>query len=143
MKDTITQFTFLNNRTYYTISSLVEDSASLFFTRIGANDPNFNLRRETAYVIRKKGEKQIFLNVIEIHGSYDPIVEYSANTYPSVENVKLLENEDYTVAEITINGKKLTIAQSNKIFTKETMHMAKGITWKGPFTVSYDNKILK
>jgi hypothetical protein len=143
VKDTLAQFTFLNNRTYYTISSLIEDSASLFFTRIGANDPNFNLRREPAYIIRKKGEKEVFLNVIEIHGSYDPIVEYSANTYPSVENIKLLENDDYTVAEISINGKKLVIAQSNKVFTKEIKHMAKGINWTGPFTVLYDNKILK
>jgi len=143
VKDTITQFTFLNNKTYYTISSLVEDSATLFFTRIGANDPNFNLRREPAYIIRKKGEKQVFLNVIEIHGSYDPIVEYSANTYPSVQNIRLLENGDYTVAEIMINGKKIVIAQSNKIFTKETKHTTKGISWTGPFTVQYDGKILK
>jgi len=143
VKDTITQFTFLNSKTYYTISSLVEDSATLFFTRIGANDPNFNLRREPAYIIRKKGQKQIFLNVIEIHGSYDPITEYSANTYPTVGNIQLLENDGYTVAEITISGKKLTIAQSNKIFTKETKHMAKGINWTGPFIVLYDNKILK
>jgi len=143
VKDTIAQFTFLNNRTYYTISSLVEDSASLFFTRIGANDPNFNLRREPAYIIRKNGQKQMFLNIIEIHGSYDPIIEYSANTYPSVENIKLLENDDYTVTEISINGKKLVIAQSNKIFNKETKHTAKGINWTGPFTVLYDNKFLK
>jgi hypothetical protein len=85
----------------------------------------------------------VFLNIIEIHGSYDPITEYSANTYPSVENIKLLENDDYTVAEILINGKKLVIAQSNKIFNKETKHMTKGINWTGPFTVLYDNKFLK
>src|SRR6188768_699849 len=143
VKDTIAQFTFLNSKTYYTISSLVEDSATLFFTRIGANDPNFNLRREPAYIIRKNGQKQVFLNIIEIHGSYDPIIEYSANTYPSVENIKLLENDDYTVTEISINGKKLVIAQSNKIFNKETRHTAKGINWTGPFTVLYDNKFLK
>ena len=119
------------------------DSASLFFTRIGANDPNFNLRREPAYIIRKKGEKQVFISVIGIHGNYDPITEYSANTYPSVENIKLLENDDYTVAEILIKGKKLVIAQSNKIFNKETKHTAKGINWTGPFTVMYDNKFLK
>ena len=53
------------------------------------------------------------------------------------------QNDDYTIAEITINGKKLVIAQSNKIFNKETKHMAKGIKWTGPFTVMYDNKFLK
>ena len=53
------------------------------------------------------------------------------------------QNDDYTVAEITINRKKLVIAQSNKIFNKETKHMAKGINWTGSFTVLYDNKFLK
>ena len=41
------------------------------------------------------------------------------------------QNDDYTIAEITINGKKLVIAQSNKIFNKGTKHMAKGINWTG------------
>ena len=53
------------------------------------------------------------------------------------------QNDDYTVAEITINGKKLIIAQSNKMFPKETKHVAKGINWIGPFIVLYDNQILK
>ena len=143
IKDTIAQFTFLNNRTFYTISSLIQDSARIFLTRIGANDPNFNLRREPAYIIRKKGEKQVFLSVIEIHGSFDPITEYSANAYTSVKKITLLENDDYTIAEIMINEKKLLIAQSNKVYNKETKHTAKGISWTGPYTVLYDNETLK
>ena len=143
VKDTITQFTFLNNRTFYTISSLIEDSASLFFTRIGANDPNFNLRHEPAYIIRKKGEKEFFLNVIEIHGSFDPVSENASSSYSSVKNIKLVENDDYTIAEITINEKKITIAQNNKVVDKNANHTRKGITWIGPYTVLYDGKNLK
>ena len=143
VKDTIAQFTFLNNRTFYTISSLIEDSASLFFTRIGANDPNFNLRREPAYIIRKKGEKEFFLNVIEIHGRFDPVSENASSSYSSIKDIKLVENDDYTIAEITINEKKITIAQNNKIFDKNTKHTRRGISWAGPYTVLYDGKILK
>jgi hypothetical protein len=143
VKDTIAQFTFLNNRTYYTISSLIEGAASLFFTRTGANDPNFNLRREPAFIIRKNGAGQSFISVIEIHGKFDPIVEFSTNSYSSVQNMKLLENGDYSVLEIILNGKKLLVAQSNKDFNKTRKHSAKEITWTGPFTVLYDGKILK
>lgn len=143
VRDTLARFTFLNNNTFYTISSLIRDSASLFFTRTGANDPNFNLRHEPAFIIRKKGEKQLFLNVIEIHGSYDPVAEFSANSYSSVKDIKLLQDDDYTIAEIMINGKTLKIAQSNKVFNKETQHTAKGTSWTGPYVVVYDNKILK
>jgi hypothetical protein len=143
VKDTIAQFTFLNNRTYYSISSLIEGTASLFFTRTGANDPNFNLRREPAFIIRKNGSTQSFINVLEIHGKFDPIVEVSTNSYSSVQNMKLLENGDYSVIEIIINGKKILIAQSNNDFNKTTKHSAKEISWTGPFTVLYDGKNLK
>ena len=143
VKDTIAQFTFLNNRTYYSISSLIEGDASLFFTRTGANDPNFNLRREPAFIIRKNGSVQSFINVIEIHGKFDPIIEFSTNSYSSVQNMRLLENGDYTVLEIIISGKKILIAQSNKDFNIATKHSAKEISWMGPFTILYDGKILK
>jgi len=144
VKDTIAQFTFLNNRTFYTISSLIEGDASIFLTRIGANDPNFNLRHEPAYIIRKKGEKELFLNVVEIHGSFDPVSENAANSYSSIKDIRLLENnDDYTIAEIMINEKKILIAQSNKNFDKNTNHTAKELKWTGPFTVLYDGKILK
>ena len=143
VKDTIAQFTFLNNRTYYTISSLIEGTASLFFTRTGANDPNFNLRREPAFIVRKNGSGQSFISVIEIHGKFDPIIEFSTNSYSSVQNMKLLENGDYSVLEIITNGKKILIAQSNKDFNKTTKHSAKEISWTGPFAVLYDGKFLK
>ena len=143
VKDTIAQFTFLNNRTYYSISSLIEGDASLFFTRSGANDPSFNIRHEPAFIIRKNGARQSFVNVIEIHGSFDPISEFSTNSYSSVKDIKLLKNDDYSVAEIMIGEKKLVIAQSSKDFSKNSSHSAKGLTWSGPFAVLYDNKPLK
>ena len=143
VKDTMAQLTFLNNKTFYTISSLIDDSATIFLTRTGANDPNFNLRHEPAYIIRRNGERETFLNVIEIHGSFDPVTEFSASTNSSVKNMKLSDNDDYTVAEIMMDEKKITIAQSNKIFDKNTKHTTNGINWTGPYTVLYDDKILK
>ena len=145
--DTTVHFTFLNSNTYYSVSSLLQDSAQLFFTRSGANDPNFNLRSEPSYIIRKKGKDQVFVNVIEIHGKYDPVNEFSSNSYPSVQQIKLLKNDaDYSVAEIIVAGKKLLIAQCNKNFDlkkahsfhKENIH----IEWIGPYSVSYQGKKL-
>jgi hypothetical protein len=137
------QFTFLNDRTYYSISSLVQDTATLFFTRSGANDPDFNLRREPAFIIRKKGTDQVFISVIEIHGKFDPIAEFSTNAYPSVKKINLLENnKDYSIAEILIDDKKLVIAQCNKDFDNNTKHSTQNINWTGPYAVWYDGKIL-
>ncbi|RYY65299.1 MAG: heparinase, partial [Chitinophagaceae bacterium] len=68
LRDTVAQFTFLNNKTYYTVSSLVPDSATIVFARSGAGDPSFNLRREPSYIIRRTGSNGTFFNVVEIHG---------------------------------------------------------------------------
>jgi hypothetical protein len=81
--------------------------------------------------------------VIEIHGRFDPINELSANSYSSVKEIKLLENdEQYSVAEIMIDGKKLFIAQCNRDFGERTKHSAQGNNWTGPFTILYDGKTL-
>ena len=148
VNEPLIQFTFLNKRTYYSISTLVEDSARIFFTRTGANDPDFNLRREPAYIIRKHGDNKTFINIIEIHGSFDPIMEFSSGASPSVQKIQLLQDDDtISVAQVTLGGKDLLIAQANKDFSKQTKHTihigGKPLTWTGPYTVIYDNKHLE
>ncbi len=144
VKDTLAQFTFLNKRTYYSISSLINGDATILFTRTGANDPNFNLRRDPAYIIRKKGTTQSFINVIEIHGDFNPVTEYSSDAYPAVESIQLLQNDEaMTIATIMVAGKELLIAQCNKDLSTQTKHSFKNITWTGPFTVLYDGKALQ
>ncbi|HVE60309.1 MAG TPA: heparinase II/III family protein, partial [Chitinophagaceae bacterium] len=139
--DTVVQLTFLNHQTYYTISSLADDSTQIFFSRSGANDPNFNLRHEPSFIIRKKGKNQKFVNVTEIHGKFDPVFEFSTNAYSSVKNIKLLQHdEQFSIAEIMLNNKKLIIAQHNKDVEKKSVHSAGTITWTGPFAVFYDGK---
>ncbi|MBN8675062.1 MAG: alginate lyase family protein [Chitinophagales bacterium] len=139
--DSIVQLTFLNDRTYYTISSLVQGQAQVFFTRSGANDPNFNLRHEPAMIIRKKGMNQSFVSVTEIHGNFDPILEFSAGSYPSVKQIKILQQDErYSIVEMQVNDKKLIIAQLNNDFDTKKVHSASGLSWTGPFAVFYDGK---
>ncbi len=141
--DTIAQLTFLNTNTYYTISTLITDTAQVFFTRTGANDPNFNLRHEPAFIIRKKGKDQSFINVIEIHGKFDPVYEFSSNAYPAVKQIKLLrQDEAYSVAEIMVGDKKLLIAQCNNNADAKRSHSIQGFNWTGPFLVLYDGKTI-
>lgn len=147
LRDTVAQFTFLNGRTYYTVSSLVQDEATIFFTRTGANDPDFNLRREPSYIIRKQGGNQTFFNVLEIHGAFDPVAEFSTNSYPSVKALKLHRNdEDYTVAEVRVGNDVLLVAQANKDFAADKKHSVqitgRTMAWTGPFTVTLNGKPL-
>lgn len=145
--DTLAQFSFLNNGTYYTISSLIDDSAQLFFTRTGANDPNFNLRSEPSYIIRKNGRNQSFINVVEIHGSYNPITEVSLDAIPAVQSIRLLQNdEQMTVVQMLVEGKELIVAQCNKDVetgARHSFHVSDvNLEWTGPYAVIYNHQRL-
>jgi oligo-alginate lyase len=146
--DTTVQLTFLNDRTYYTISSWVQDSALLLLTRSGANDPDFNLRHEPAFITRKKGKDQVFINVIEIHGKFDPVMEFSVNAAPSAQSIRLrYDSEESIGVEMMIEGKKLLIVQEKKNFDTEQARLYTvddfNLEWKGPVAVFYDYELLK
>lgn len=141
VKDTLAQLTFLNGKTYYSISSLIQGDAEILFTRLGANDPNFNLRREPAMIIRKKAGNALFVNITEVHGNFDPIGEFSTGAYAAVKNIRLLQQDnDYTIAEMEIGNKKLVIAQHNNDMNSKQAHNAAGYSWAGPVAVYYDGK---
>jgi hypothetical protein len=147
VKMPLAQFTFLNNQTFYTISSYVKDSAQFFFTRTGASDPNFNLRREPSYIARTRAKNMFSINVLELHGNFNPISEITTNSYATVSSVlPVVDTEAYSGAQITIAGKQLLVFQSNKIFDSKTPHQLAigGVTysWVGPFAVYFDNKKL-
>lgn len=142
------QFTFLNQRTFYTISSHCGDSCDIFFTRIGAHDPNFNLRNDPSYIIRSKSKNQTFVNVIEPHGNFDPVSEIATSSYSAVSNIEMIQNdENYTISSILIKNKKLIVAQSNQLFSptqKHVIHRADlQLEWVGPYSVTFDNKEIK
>ena len=146
ISNTTGQFTFLNNNTYYTVSTLVVDSMQIFFTRSGAGDPSFNLRREPSYVLRAKGQDKTFVNVVEIHGNYDPINEFSVDAYSTVKNIKLLRDDaTCSIVEITLKDQKILIAQTKKDFTKNTSHRYEVgnqlITWKGPYSITTQSNL--
>jgi len=139
------QFTFLNHKTFYTISTCTNDSASIYFTLIGANDPNFNLRNDPSYIIRTKGNNETYINVIEPHGDFNAVSEIATNAYADVSGIeKLQDDENITVVSIKIKNKTLLIIQTNKDFDKTTKHFFnKGeyhIEWNGPYYVTFDNK---
>lgn len=147
VKDTLAQFTFLNEQTYYSISTMINGEAGLFFTRTGANDPDFNLRREPAFIIRKQGKDELFVNIVEIHGKMDPVVEISSQSYPSVQQISVVRNDaDMTIIRSKIAGKELIVAQSNKNFNNNTKHQSdsggKKLEWSGPYIVLFDGKKL-
>ncbi|WP_348743575.1 alginate lyase family protein [Tenacibaculum sp. 190524A05c] len=134
------QFTWLNNNKFYTISSNTSKQDELLFARIGANDPNFNLRNDPGLIIRRKNVKQtVFATVIESHGTYSPVSEFSVNATSNIKEVQVVyDSEEYTVVQITnIENEVKTLIISNRDANNQTKHSLKvnnkEFSWVGPF----------
>ena len=97
------QMTWFNGKKFYTMTSAVETGDELFLTRIGANDPNFNLRRDPGLIHRRTGGNTVFASAYEIHGSYDYASERPLNLFTSIDELEILEHtSDYVAVEITL-----------------------------------------
>lgn len=133
---------WFSNRKFYSMTSVVEADDELIFARLGANDPNFNLRHDPAFIIRKKDKKQgTFVSVIEPHGTYNPVTELSSQPFTSVAKVGVLHDDgDYTVIQFSNkSGKRWTLYLANREASdkaKHTLEIAgESHSWQGPFTL--------
>lgn len=126
------QFTWLDNRSFYSITSATNKEDEIILARIGANDPEFNLRKDPSIIIRKKNTKNtIYASIIESHGTYDPIVEVANNAYSNFSKIEVLSDDvNYTAIKIQFKeGKERTLILSNINSDKNKEH-----------SISLDNK---
>lgn len=115
-------FTWVNGNRFYSITTLSNSNSEFKMTRVGANDPNFNLRYEPCFMIRQPNvDNYTFVSVIEPHGLYDLSKEVTVNYQTSIANVEMiLDNHDYTVVKITLGDNKVyLLATVNNNFSKK------------------------
>ena len=135
-----TQFSWLSNGKYYTITSITNSEDEVFFTRIGANDPEFNLRRDPAIMLRRNDTQDtLFVSVVEPHGSYSRVSESSQNSKSSITDLSVvLDSEAYTGIKITdVKGTEQVFIISNEDASKNAKHSVKidgeKYSWTGPY----------
>ncbi len=93
---------WLNSRRYYTLTTSAGEPTTVYYTRIGASDPDFNLRSDPGLVFRRTAASTVFATVIEPHGTFDPIKEFSVGVRPTITAVRVLAStEAGTVVELT------------------------------------------
>ena len=139
-KESNAKFSWLNKGKFYTLSTISNDNDEILFTRIGANDPHFNLRREAAIMLRRKNTKNtLFVSAIEAHGSYSPVSESAVNSKSNIKELKVvLDTVDYTAISITtLKGSTKLFITANTNALKETKHTLKinnkNYTWVGSY----------
>lgn len=93
---------WLRSDRFYTLTTVSEAEDELLFTRLGAGDPEFNLRRDAAFMLRRKGRSNtVFASVIEPHGRYSPVSEIAVDANSKIKALKILHHDpDYLVLGI-------------------------------------------
>lgn len=96
------QVTWLQDDRFYTYTMLANKNSSTYFLELGANDPNFNLRRENVIVKRVKDKSNFsFISLLETHGEYNPTLEYTKNAISQIEHLQYFNNNDSEYIQIT------------------------------------------
>jgi oligo-alginate lyase len=138
--DTSSQFTWLNEGVFYTISTASEPKDEILLTRVGANDPEFNLRRDAGMMIRRSAaDNTVFASIIEPHGSYDPVTELAVDTVSNITAIQVVYDDGkYTAISIAaVSGQTMLFIVVNDNPASSISHQlqiaGKTYRWTGPY----------
>lgn len=133
---------WLHGNSYYSLVSSATPESKVIFARTGANDPDFNLRSEPAFILRQSGQNHVFASVLETHGYFNESIEASVGARGLVNAVEVLGyNYSATVINIsTTSGNHYAVAICNltgeAIDGKHSVEFnGKSYQWQGAFAV--------
>lgn len=134
-----TTFTWLQRDKFYSLSTATTPDTELYMVRAGANDPDYHLRGEGAFLVREKGRtNHTFASALETHGTYDLQVEQSANLTASCREVKVLyDTPEATIVRVSFKeGQQVTLCVAWEGDADRRYHIkAEGerFEWKGAY----------
>lgn len=134
------QFSWLVEGKFYTLTAATSTDDELIFARLGANDPDFNLRRDAALIIRREDSANtVFASLIEPHGTYSPVSELSVGPNSSVSRLEVVHNGPaytaVTIEDLEQRSSVFIIASGDASSTKQHQLKigSKEYHWKGPY----------
>ena len=135
-----TQFNWLVEGKFYTLTAATKATDELLFTRVGATDPEFNLRRDAALMFRRKDVSDtLFVSVIEPHGFYSPVSELSVNPNSNISSVKVVQDSNaytaVTIANVENQSSIFIVANADASVSQrhELTIGGKQYSWQGPY----------
>ncbi len=135
------QFTWVSGQRYYSFSTASQPDAKVYFVRIGAHDPNFNLMAEPGMILRVQRDDCLFASVIEPHGYFNEAQEKSFNARPAFKEVKVIgHNDEGAVIEVSRkDGLRWQIMVTNGPASETQEHKLtfdnQTFRWKGNYKV--------
>ncbi|WKK66441.1 alginate lyase family protein [Lutimonas zeaxanthinifaciens] len=140
LEDGNLKLNWLANNKFYTYTAITYDQDEVVFGRIGANDPEFNLRNEQTLILRKtKTKDALFVSTIESHGTYSPVSELAVNAYSNIDKIAVVyDSKEYTAIQISMKkGRQSIFIISNEDNNQNTDHIISlegyEYRWKGSY----------
>ena len=142
VNDIKAQFTWMNNSQFYSLTTATSISDEIILARTGANDPEFNLRRDPTFIIRRKDvQNTVFVTAIETHGSYNYVTESAKNAYSNIDKLEIVyQDAIYIGVKITdkkgvetlfiFNSKNNDASQKNEITINNKVYNWTGTYYK-------------
>jgi len=135
---------WMNGKGFYTLNTLSDANTTFFVTRLGANDPRYNLRNQMGLLFRFANcRSKKLLNVYEMHGNYNPVSEAVLQSQGSIESMNLIEGDKDKVAiELKLKtGKEiqllLDLSFANSTNNEIAIHN-KSVSWSGNYSLITD-----
>lgn len=106
--------TWILDGRFYTYRFVPQQGAQTILGESGANDPNFNLRREPLVIQRVAGADQAtFVSILEPHGFYDGAAEQTVGSRSQIAALRHEEHDNYDLVIVeTKGGEKTALAIS-------------------------------
>jgi hypothetical protein len=132
--------TWLQGATFRTLTLATSAPAELILTRIGANDPAFNLRAEPGLVFRLKARDAWIVNVLESHGYFDEATETSRAPYGQIARVERLASDGVrTVLRLVGHDRDgRPVAWRVGLALDGDTHDIAGLSWNGAVDIVRD-----
>ena len=125
--------TWLLGHRFYTYRFGASAPISAMLVESGANDPEFNLRREPALIQRMQGQADAsFFSVLEPHGAYDGTAETVSGATSQIRDIRRVSGEDAEVIVLTlVGGRTLALGVAHDVAAGERHRVqADGQTWE-------------
>lgn len=122
---------------FYTWRWVPQPGAQLILAESGANDPNFNLRREPFLIQRLTGARQaLFAGVLESHGRYDGGAEQVVASASQIRQARAIALPGYDLMVIeTLKGARVVVAVAADVAPGKAHSITvdgQPLAWTGP-----------
>lgn len=134
----VRSLTWLLNGRFYTYRFAASAPTSALLVESGANDPNFNLRREPALIQRMQGQTDAsFFSVLEPHGAYDATAETVSGATSRIRSIARARGEGAEVIVLALaSGRTVALGVADDVAAGKRHSVQSGgqtYAWTGPY----------